>query len=40
MKENIDEEPLDNPISPQSENLSDETISPNDRDFIITNQEK
>ena len=39
MADNLDEEALDNPINPQSKNLSDEIISTNETDTGISNQE-
>ena len=39
MADNIDDDTLDNPIIPQSEDFKDEIISPNDTDIITANQE-
>ena len=39
MADNINDDTLDTPITPQSENISDEIISLNDTDFITPNQE-
>ena len=39
MADNINDDTLDNPIIPQSENLSDEIISTTETDTIISNQE-
>ena len=39
MADNVNEDALDNPIIPQSENPSDEVISSTDTDIIIPNQE-
>ena len=39
MVDNINDDTLDNPIIPQSENLSDEIISTTETDTIISNQE-
>ena len=39
MVDNINDDPIDNPIIPPSENLSDEIISTNKTDTVITKQE-
>ena len=39
MADNINDDTLDNPLNPQSENLSEENISTDTSDLVITNQE-